>query len=155
MTWLEREREAPTAWKGELPVGSRYTFGIAGERFFRALKDEGRILGSRCPRCDVFYVPARAFCERCLAELTDWTDAGTRGEVHTFTVLHANPDGSYRDTPEVIAFVRIGDGGLVHHLGEIAPEDVTIGLEVEAVLKPAAERQGSILDIRHFRPVKS
>jgi uncharacterized OB-fold protein len=79
---------------------------------------------------------------------------GTRGEVSTFTVLHANPDGSYRETAEVIAFVRVGDGGLVHRLGEIAPEDVTIGMTVEVVLKPPAERKGSILDIDYFRPVR-
>jgi uncharacterized OB-fold protein len=155
MTWLERDREAPAAWPGDLPVRNRYTFGIAGERFFRALKDEGRILGSRCPRCDVVYVPARAFCERCLHGLEEWIDVGSRGEVNTFTVLHADPDGSYRDTAEVIAFVRLGDGGLVHRLGEIAPEEVTIGMSVEAVLKPQAERTGSILDIDYFRPVKT
>jgi uncharacterized OB-fold protein len=154
MTWLERERGAPAAWRGELPLRSRYTYGIAGERFFRALKDKGQILGTRCPRCDIFYVPGRAFCERCLGKLDEWTDVGTHGEVHTFTVLHANPDGSFREAPEVIALVRLGDGGLVHLLGEIAPEDVTIGMRVEAVLRPSTERQGSIRDIAYFRPVK-
>jgi len=155
MTWLERERDAPAAWPGVLPVRNRYTFGIAGERFFRALKDKGQILGSRCPRCEVLYVPARAFCERCLRGLEDWVDVGTRGEVHTFTVLHANPDGTFRETPEVIALVRLGDGGLVHRLGEVAPEDVTIGMTVEAVLRPPTERQGSIQDIVHFKPAKA
>ncbi len=154
MTWLERDRQAPTAWLGELPLRSRYTFGIGGERFFRALKDKGQILGSRCPRCDVVYVPARAFCERCLQGLEEWIDVGTRGEVTTFTILHAHLDGSFRETPEVIALVRLGDGGIVHRLGDVAPEDVTIGMTVEAVLRPPTERQGSINDISHFRPVR-
>jgi uncharacterized OB-fold protein len=154
MSWLKREAGAPAAWIGELPLRSRYTVGIAGERFFRALKDKGQILGSRCPRCDVVYVPGRAFCERCLHGLEEWMDVGTRGEVDTFTILHANPDGSFRATPEVIAFVRLGDGGLVHLLGDVAPEDVTIGMRVEAVLRPPTERQGSIRDIAYFRPVR-
>jgi hypothetical protein len=42
--------------------------------------------------------------------------------------------------------------GFMHKLGEVRPDAVTIGLEVEAVWKPEEEREGSILDIRYFRP---
>lgn len=155
MSWLEREHGAPTSWRGDLPVRSRYTFGVAGERFFRALKDEGKILGARCPHCDVVYVPARIFCECCLRRLEEWLDVGTRGEVHTFTLLYENLDGSPRTEPEIVAFIRLGDGGLVHRLGEVDPEEVAIGMEVEAAFKPAKERQGSITDIAYFRPVRA
>ncbi len=135
-----------------MPVTSRYTAGLAGERFFRALKDEGKILGSRCEACETTYVPARQFCERCMDELDDWIDVGTRGEVHTFTLLYRNVDGGLREEPEVVAFVRIGDGGIVHRMGEVSPEEVSIGMAVEAVLKPQPEREGSILDVLHFKP---
>jgi uncharacterized protein len=153
MGLLEGVKGAPIAWHGDLPVTSRYTAGLAGERFFRALKDEGRILGSHCPRCDVTYVPGRVFCERCLAELDDWVDVGLIGEVHTFTLLFENLDGSHRAEPIAVAFVALGDGGIVHTLGDVAPEDVYIGMTVEAVLKPPAERVGGIHDIACFRPV--
>jgi len=153
MTLLERDPKAPGAWLGDLPVTSRYTFGLAGERFFRAIKDEGKVLGAHCPKCDRTYVPATVFCERCLGELDEWVEVGTVGEVHTFTLLYENYDGSPRETPEVVAFVKLGDGGLVHRLGEVAPDEVEIGMTVEAVFKPAAEREGGILDIVHFRPV--
>ena len=155
MSLLPKDPGAPSAWYGSLPVPSRYTYGLAGERFFRALKDEGVILGARCGRCQVTYVPARQFCERCFDELQDWQDVGTRGEVHAFTRLHLNLDGSLRDEPELIAFVRIADGGVMHRLSEIDPHQVEIGMVVEAVLKPASERTGSILDIEHFRPTRA
>lgn len=155
MSWLERERNAPKAWPGEMPVRSRYTFGVAGEKFFRTLKDEGRILGARCPRCDLVYVPARAFCERCLGRLDEWLDVGMRGEVHTFTLVYEDLEGRPRLDPEIVAFVRLGDGGLVHRLGEVEAEEVAIGMAVEAVLKPPEERQGSIDDIVYFRPARS
>lgn len=155
MTLLKRSPGAPRAWRGNLPVTSRYTFGIAGERFFRAIKDEGKIYGSRCEACDLTYVPARQFCERCLADLEEWINVGTQGEVHTFTLLYENLDGSVREEPEIVAFVRMGDGGIVHRLGDIAIEDVAIGMVVEAVFKPKNKRKGSILDIQYFRPAKS
>jgi len=39
----------------------------------------------------------------------------------------------------------------VHRIEE--SDGVSIGARVEAVLKGAAQRQGSILDVRYFRPV--
>lgn len=144
--------ETRSAYFGSLPVTSRYTFGVAGERFFGEIKDSGRILGSRCSSCQRTYVPATIFCERCLHEITEWLDMGIQGELTTFTILHVNLDGSPREKPLIIGFIRFGDGGLIHVLDEIEPDEVKIGMLFEAVLKPRAERQGSILDIAYFRP---
>lgn len=153
MSLLERDPRAPGAWVGDLPVTSRYTAGLAGERFLRAIKDDGVILGSRCPRCDVTYVPGRAFCERCLSEIDEWVDVGTEGEVHTFTLMFEDLDGTHRDEPEVVALVELGDGGMVHYVRDVDPENVFIGMPVAAVFKPADERTGSVLDIAYFRPI--
>jgi uncharacterized OB-fold protein len=152
MSLLDSDPRAPEAWQGDFPVTNRYTFGLAGERFFRAIKDEGRIFGTHCPKCNRTYVPAVSFCERCLNELTDWIDVGIVGEVHTFTLLYENYDGSRREIPEMVAFIRFGDGGLVHRLGEADPGGIEFGLRVEAVFKSQEERTGSILDILYFKP---
>lgn len=146
--------QQPRAHFGTLPITNRYTYGLAGERFFREIKDNARILGAYCKSCDRTYVPAAAFCERCLSELTEWIDVGTEGELITFTILNANLDGSPRDEPLIVGFVRLGDGGLIHFLDNIQPHQVKIGMTFKAVFKPPSERQGSILDISHFRPVK-
>ena len=153
MVLLERDPNAPGEWVDDLPVTNRYTFGLAGERFFRVIKEEARILGTHCTRCDRTYVPAAAFCERCLSELTEWVDVGTAGAVETFTLLYVNADGTFREKPQVVAFVRLGDGGLIHFLAEVDPESVAIGMPVEAVFKEPGERLGSIHDIRYFKPM--
>jgi uncharacterized OB-fold protein len=110
-------------------------------------------MGTYCPHCDHTYVPATSFCERCLRELTDWVDVGLKGEIYTFTLLYENIDGSLKDTPDVIAYVKLGDGGLIHKLGNIDPDRVSIGTEVAAKFKSPEERQGSIEDILYFEPV--
>jgi len=153
MTLLERDKDAPQAWHGNLPVTSRYTYGIAGERFFRTLKDEGKIMGAVCPDCDHTYVPAAAFCERCLAELTEWVDVGLVGELHTYTVLFVDYEGRQLDEPELVGFITFGDGGIVHKL-EADPDDLDIGIPMQAILKPKSKREGSILDILYFKPVE-
>ena len=153
MTLLDSHANPVPAWYGDLPVTSRYTYGIAAERFFRAIQEDAKIIGTYCPSCDHTYVPAVMFCERCLAELDEWVDVGTSGTVHTFTVLHRNYVGSHAEQPRIVAFIRFGDGGLVHTLQEVDPSGVSIGMNVEAVFKPQSERAGSILDISHFQPI--
>ena len=150
---LDREQNAPSAWYGNLPVTSRYTFGLAGEHFFRALKDDARIMGTHCRNCQRIYVPGVLFCERCLSELSEWVDVGTVGEIFTFTILYEDIDGSPKETPEVVAFVKIADGGIIHRISELDLETIEIGISVEAVFKPADERSGGIVDILYFKPV--
>jgi uncharacterized OB-fold protein len=140
------------AWQGDLPVTSRYTLGVAGERFYRAMKEEGKLFGTQCKKCQKTYVPATLFCERCMTELDTWVDVGNSGEVHTFTFLYEDLDGNQKKDPDIIAFIRFGDGGLVHRLGEIGIDEISIGMPVEAVFKPKGKREGSIQDISHFRP---
>jgi uncharacterized protein len=153
MTLLDRDPQSPPVWLDIMPITSRYTYGLAGERFFRSLAEESRFIGTRCSKCEHTYVPATSFRERCLDKLDNWVDLGTVGQVHTFTLLYQDVDGSMRDSPEIIAFIRFGDGGIVHKLQDIDPHAVVIGMQVEAIFKPKEERQGNILDITHFRPV--
>lgn len=145
------------AVEGDLPFYSLYTAGVAGERFLRALKDEGKIMGTHCAACNVMYVPGRLYCEQCFAHLGDeaWFDAGGLGRVHAFTRLHLGLDGMPLETPRLMAFIEIGesDGGLVHDLAEVDFDEVFIGMPVTAVFKPAQERTGSITDILYFKPV--
>ncbi|MFQ5925215.1 MAG: Zn-ribbon domain-containing OB-fold protein [Dehalococcoidia bacterium] len=141
-------------WHGEIPTYYVYTYGIAGERFFREIKDKGRIMGARCETCNLTYVPPRMYCERCFEKLGEWLEVGTKGKVHTYTIAHVDLDGCRLKEPVILAMVEIdgAHGGLVHKLGEINPTEVRIGLEVEAVFKKKDERSGSITDIKYFKP---
>ncbi|NMC14761.1 MAG: Zn-ribbon domain-containing OB-fold protein [Chloroflexi bacterium] len=154
MSLLIRDTQAPEKWFDEFPVMNRYTYGLAGERFYRAIKDSGQIFGTRCYNCHITYVPARIFCERCFTELTDWIDVGAIGELYTFTLLYKNLDGSINENPIPVGFVKIADGGLIHLLGEMNPEEITIGMKLKAKFKPKRDRIGSITDIQFFIPVK-
>jgi uncharacterized OB-fold protein len=146
----------PTHWEGEIPVNYVYTYGLAGEAFFRALKDKGTFLGTRCDDCDVTFVPPKVYCDRCFAELTSFIDVGTVGYVDTFTVSFRNMDGSEKPKPRILAMIKIEgtDGGIIHYLEGIGIEEVALGLPVQAIFKPKAQRTGAITDIVGFGPVK-
>jgi len=143
------------AWRGEIPIRSRYTCGLAGERFFREIMDNARILGTRCPECDYTYVPPTIFCERCFSKLEEWVEVGREGFVQSFTVVRVALDGSPLDEPQIMALVQLdgADSVLVHRLGEVDVDDLRIGMRVRATFKPKKLRQGSVLDIKYFAPV--
>ncbi len=143
-------------WLGHMETDYIYTHGIAGERFFKEIKENGRITGTRCKHCNLVYVPPRIYCERCFARLEEWIDVGTKGMVHTFTVAYVGIDGSKLKQPTLYAMIKIQgtNGGLVHKIGGVDLKDVKIGMNVEAVFKPKKERKGSINDIKHFKPAK-
>ena len=145
----------PTFWEGEIPVNYIYTFGLAGEAFFRAIKDRGTFLATRCDACDITFVPPKVYCDRCFEKLDTYIDVGTTGRVETFTVSFKNMDGSDKKRPRILAVVRIDgtDGGIIHYLEGIPFEEVAIGMPVKAVFKPKAQRRGGIEDIVGFSPV--
>jgi len=136
-------------------LGARYSWdaGVAVGRFLDGLR-AGKILGRECRRCERVLVPPRMFCERCFRETDGWIEVEHTGTVQTYSICHVSWDMQPLESPEIPAVVSIdgSDGGLLHLLGEVDPEVVHIGMDVEAVWKPLGERIGSILDIAHFRP---
>jgi len=142
-------------WQGQIPMSYIYTVGRAGEKFFREIIN-GKIFGARCDPCKITYVPPRVYCEKCFARLEDhYIEVGSKGTVHTFTLSYESYDGTKKETPSILAVIRLEgtDGGLVHWLGEVDFKEVYIGMPVEAVFKPPKEREGSILDIKYFQPI--
>jgi uncharacterized OB-fold protein len=139
-------------WPGDFPVAHRYTPGVAGEAFLTALRDRGALLGSRCARCAYTYVPARLFCERCFAELAADIELGPGGTLVSFTIGFAGVEGDPLDRPVTLGLVRLdgADAVLLHHVLDPGDEPLEIGERVEVVLRPPAERTGSILDILGF-----
>ena len=159
MALIERYQKVTdiTYWEGHIPLNYIYTLGRAGEKFFREIMEKGRFLGSRCENCKKTYLPPRIYCEDCFARLEDnYVEVENRGTVYTYTICYRAMDESPHESPSIIAMIRFDgtEGGLIHWLGEVEPEDVRIGMQVEAVLKAKGERKGSLLDIKYFRPVK-
>jgi uncharacterized OB-fold protein len=141
-------------WIGHMEADYLYTLGIAGERFLKELKENGRIMGVKCPKCGLIFVPPRLYCERCFAKLEDWVDVGKKGEVYTFTIATIDIEGKKLEKPEIYALIKFDgtQGGLIHRISET--DKVYIGMKVEAVLKPPSERKASINDIAYFKPVE-
>jgi len=143
-------------WPGEIPLQSIYTAGIGGQIFLEALKGRGELVGTRCPTCRQVFVPARQFCERCLAELTEQVKVGPDGTLMSFTFCYFDHDGKLLSEPVALALVQLHGATtfFLHRLVKVKnPSDVRLGSRVRIVVKPKAKRTGSILDIEGFRRI--
>lgn len=157
MTFLERttDLQALRHWPGHIEADYIYTSGVAAERFFRELRDHGRLLGTRCPECGTRWLPPKLFCETCFVETREWVEAPTEGRVAATCVVRVDPDGKPLPRPQAWCIVRFKGftGGLVHRL-LVEPPRARSGLVVRAVLKPADTRTGAITDIEGFAPAE-
>jgi uncharacterized OB-fold protein len=142
----------------EWEPNARYAWdtGVAIGRYLQGLKD-GQLTGVRCEKCQRVVIPPRTVCEWCFVPMDDWVILPDTGVVNTFSLCYVTWDMQYPEDPELPAVIDI-DGtrppvGIMHMLGEVDPNEVAIGMKVQAVWKPATEREGSILDIRYFKPI--
>jgi len=142
--------------EGKMALPFTYFAGRVGSTFITTLRDKKKILGVKCPKCNMVYVPPRQTCERDLTDIRDnWVELGNTGEVTNFTVVRYDDRHLPRKAPFIMAMIRLegADTPFVHILEGVKPEDVEIGMKVEAVF--ANETTSTILDLDHFEPVKA
>jgi len=149
--WLEGLE--PVVERQVLKVPYRYNMGKVGSRFFIEIRDHKKILGIKCPKCHITYVPPRATCGRCFSLLQDWVEVSDQGTLETFTVVRYSTSVQPVPAPLIYGIIKLdgADTGLAHLIGETSPEKLRIGLRLKAVFKD--ERQGNMLDILYFKPI--
>jgi hypothetical protein len=143
------------SWQDSLRITNLYTAGIAGEKFFSAIKERGEFVGSKCNKCGITYLPPRIFCEKCFSELTEYVKVGNEGEVVSYTIGYQDSQGRLLKKPIVIGAIRLdGVSTVFIHFLKINPKSVHIGMRVKAVFVGKKSRKGSILDVFGFTEIK-
>jgi uncharacterized OB-fold protein len=140
-------------YHGKIYIPNTYTAGAVGSRFLIELRDNKKIMGTKCPACDMVYVPARSVCKYCFAQLDQWVEVSDKGTLQTYTVAGQRNGVQPVDPPIIYGIIQL-DGsttGLVHMLSEVDFEKLVIGMRVKAVF--SEKRVGSILDIKYFKPL--
>ena len=140
--------------------------GLYMGRFLAAVRDEGRIIANKCPKCRRIVLPPRIVCGFCKVEIKDkpenWVELADRG-----TVIDCMPidereidavTGGFVGTPNPHLFIRL-DGGdewtILAHIAEGMDADkYQPGARVQAVWKPKKERAGKLSDIKFFRLIE-
>jgi len=139
----------------ELQVPFNYSAGPIAGKFLLALRDQQKILAIRCPKCKTVYLPPRATCGKCFSELSEWVELKGTGKIQSFTVVnYKEPIHPQTKGKLIVAVIKLdaADTGLTHLIGEASEKDLKVGAKVAPVFREY--RQGNILDIKYFKPVK-
>jgi len=146
--WLEQTEDLTL--KGQIAVPYTWWVGEVGSRFLIALRDEGKILGNRCPDCRTVYVPPRRNCGRCFVDMGEWVELPDEGVVTAHTMVRYEYGLQPARPPFAYAVIKLdgADVGLVHLITKDL-ERLKNGARVKAVFKE--DRSGHILDIDSFR----
>jgi uncharacterized OB-fold protein len=143
--------DQPLEIPDRIEISYRYSYGGIS-RFFREIKENGRILGSRCPSCKRVYLPPRINCSACYLP-TQWVPLGGIGSIVTCTTVYFATSRFFHKTPYVCAYIRL-DGADTLLLQNVILKDVSRakpGMRVKAVFR--RKRQGTIGDF-YFVPVE-
>lgn len=137
------ERSEHGAWQRPLPETDPVS-----ERYWAAAA-EGRLLIQRCAACGHRQHYPRAVCTACGAT-PEWEEASGRGTVYTYTIVRQYGMPPFDAlVPYVVAMIDLVEGPrLMSNVVDCAPEEVHIGMEVEAVMRIAEPGVG----VPFFRP---
>ena len=123
-------------------------------KFFKGLLD-GKLWGTRCPKCGDTWVPVRTHCWNldCNLEKTEWVEMPLTAKIHTWTIAGWSGRSSLKRLPIVLVYAVIGNSkvAIANELHDIDPWDVEFGMPLKIIFKPKEERHGIVTDF-HFEP---
>ncbi|HOK07926.1 MAG TPA: Zn-ribbon domain-containing OB-fold protein [Syntrophales bacterium] len=140
--------------EAKMALPNQFFVGRIGSRWIIAMRDQKKIMGLRCEKCGVTYVPPREQCHRCWSWIADnWVEVGTTGELVNYTVVRYNDKHTPKKAPYVLGQIRLAgaDTPLTHIVGDVDPADVYPGMKVQAVF--ADGPVNTLMQIDHFRPL--
>lgn len=137
-----------------LEVTYHHSAGVVGSKYFVELRDNKKIMGTKCLLCNKVYLPPQSVCGECFGRIDEWVELSGKGTLMSYTVVYQAEESQPAPTPFAYGIIRLdgADTGLTHLLGEVDFDKIRIGMRMEPVFK--AKPVGNMLDIKYFRPEK-
>lgn len=113
---------------------------------------EGKLVMQKCQSCGTIDFFPKPWCVECGKRERDWVEVGKTGTVYSHTaasLVMMNLPGWKEELPVILCLVDLDDGPRMYaQLTGCSPEEVRIGMRVEAYFEKISEEAG----IPKFRP---
>jgi uncharacterized OB-fold protein len=151
---IEIKKEWAFSIPGKLEIPYKYFAGTLQSKALGMLRDEGKFMAVRCPKCKTVKIPPRSHCEICFTKLDELVEVGPEGKLVNWTVVRYKEAIHPRKAPYILGMILLdgADSPITHFVGGVKPEKLLVGMRVKPVFEDT--RRGSILDVRHFVSVK-
>ena len=95
--------------------------------------EQGKVMATRCPDCNISYFPPRVDCQNCLGSNNEWFDTTEKeGTLATFSKMKYGPVGFEDDLPYTIAVLDFGDFKMFGRIDNNVPDDsIKIGMKMK------------------------
>jgi uncharacterized OB-fold protein len=98
---------------------------------FISYLEDGKVMGTRCNECGLFFFPPRADCHQCLTSDMEWVEVSGKGKLVTYSKLEFAPIGFGDDLPYAIAVLDYGEYKIFGRISSDVPEDeIQVGMEM-------------------------
>ncbi len=141
--------------KGMVRAEFNFWVGKYMDKFYDNLENK-KIVGNKCTKCGVVFVPPRKICGRCNVVISidqNWVDLPNTGTLMNYTITpYKVTDRGSRNIKkgQIIGMVKI-DGsntGIVYKLLNMEPGEVKTGMKVK--IEWAEKTKGTPSDIKGF-----
>lgn len=138
--WIEQQIYYDMLYTFRLGALSPYAKGLL----------EGRLLGTKCPKCGDITFPPRVNCWRldCNLEKTEWIEMPHSGILHTFTICGFAAKSALKKLPFVLAYVLVGESktAIANILKIEEPWQVETDMPVIIKFTHESKRVGNLID---------
>jgi uncharacterized OB-fold protein len=101
-------------------------------KFMQGLK-EGKLQGTKCPKCGEKFLPPRPQC-KCGQGEVEWYEAPTHGKLLTYTIVSFPPDSMNKYAPYIVAVAELEDGSrILAQITGVTPQILKVGLPIQVV----------------------
>lgn len=122
---------------------------------WRAKQFRYRLIVYRCENCGTIHQWPAIICRKCRSMRLRQSQLPHIGKLLSFTVVRQAPIGFEEFTPYIVGVVEFEDGTrLLTQLTDCEPDELTTGMEVEAVVRKITQdgQSGLIIYGYKFRP---
>jgi len=101
------------------------------EQFYKFI-GERKLMGVKCNKCGLIFVPPRLMCPKCLSRNLSWIQLSNKGRLLTYTVIYVAPEEFQSMVPYALGIIELENGvrlpGIIRN---VKHEDLKVGMELE------------------------
>ena len=99
---------------------------------FMAYLEKGKVMATRCKKCQTLYFPPKIDCPKCLGSGTEWVEIKGEGKLVSYSIVNYGPAGFEDEAPYIMGLAQF-DGGIkvLALLNKSIPQtDIKVGMKV-------------------------